>query len=147
MSAPELTKVEMLEAKLAANREARGKAEETQYEADLEARIELETEHGTIAAVKISGFKAGHPTRAYLRTPTSSEYKRYKAQNFATANGKKSPVTPQQSQEQLASSCWVYPADKADQDAMLEAFPGLLTPISMAALALAEGKTEETGKD
>ena len=34
-----------------------------------------------------------------------------------------------------------------ERAAMLEAFPGLLTPISMAAAALAEGKTEETGKD
>ncbi len=135
-----------LEAKLEEKRAARAAAEEAQYEKDLEARLVLEDEHGTIAAVKVSRFVAGQPTRAYLRTPNSSEYKRYKAQMFAVAANKKSALSPQQIQEQLAEACWVYPAAKDAKAAMLEAFPGLLTPLSMAAAALAEGTAEDEGK-
>ncbi len=67
-------KTEELEKKLEASRAERAAAEETQYELDLEARIELEAEFGTIAAVKVARFVPGHPTRAYLRTPRGSEY-------------------------------------------------------------------------
>lgn len=135
-----------LEAKLEAKRVERAAAEEAQYEKDLEARLELEDEHGTVAAVKVSRFAPGQPTRAYLRTPNSAEYKRYKAQMFAAAGSKKSAMSPQQIQEQLAEACWIYPASKEAKAAMLEAFPGLLTPLSMAAAALAEGTAEEEGK-
>ena len=142
-----MSKIAELEAKLEAKRAERAQAEEAQYELDLEARIALEDEHGTIAAVKVSRFVPGQPTRAYLRTPNGAEYKRYKAQMFKAAADKKSPVSTQQAQEMLASACWVYPAGKEAQDAMLGAFPGLLTPLSMAAAALAEGKAEEEGKE
>ncbi len=141
-----MSRAEELEAKLEAKRAERAKAEEAQYEKDLEARIALEEEHGTIAAVKVSRHVAGQPTRAYLRTPTSAEYKRYKAQLFALAGGKKCALSPQGVQEQLAESCWIYPAGKEAQAAMLEAFPGLLSPLSQAATALAEGAAEEEGK-
>lgn len=136
-----------LEAKLEAKRAERAKAEEQQYEKDLEARIALEDEHGTVAAVKVSRFVHGQPTRAYLRTPNAAEYKRYKSQMFAAAGGKKGGVSQQQAQELLAQACWAYPSGKEAQDAMLEAFPGLLTPLSIAAAALAEGKAEDEGKD
>lgn len=141
-----MSKVEELEQKLADRRAARAKAEEAQYEKDLEARIELEDEHGSIASVSVARFVAGHPTMALLRTPTSAEYKRYKAQMFRAAAEKKAAVGQQAAQELLAGACWVYPKTEDERAAMLEAFPGLLTPISMAAAALAEGKTEETGK-
>jgi hypothetical protein len=142
-----VSKVAELEAKLEAKRLEKAKAEEAQYEVDLEARIALEDEHDAIAAVKVSRFVAGQPTRAYLRTPNGAEYKRYKAQMFAAGSGKKCPLSPQQIQEQLAQACWVYPAGKEAQDAMLAAFPGLLTPLSMAAASLAEGKAEDEGKE
>lgn len=141
-----MSKVAELEAKLAAKRAERDAAEEEQYEKDLEARIDLEDEHGTIAAVKVSRFVPGQPTRAFIRTPSSAEYKRYKAQMFASAGGKKGAISPEKAQEMLAEACWVYPAKKEDKDAMLESFPGLLTPMSMAAAALAEGVSEEEGK-
>lgn len=138
-------RTEELEARLEANRAEREKAEDAQYEIDLEKRIELETEHGGIAAVKVSRFVPGQPTRAYLRTPTGPEYKRYKALMFAANQQKNTPKMQVEAQEQLARSCWIYPA-KDDQDAMLAAFPGILSPLSMAAAALAEGKTEDEGK-
>ena len=140
------SKVQELEEKLQAKRDERAKAEEAQYEKDLEARIDLEEEHGTIAHVKVARFSPGQPTHAYLRTPSAVEYKRYKAMMFA-ANGQKNKSKAQQdAQEQLARACWVYPAPDA-QEAMLEKFPGLLTPLSMAAAALAEGAAESEGKD
>lgn len=142
-----MSRVDELEKKLADMRAARAAAEESQYEVDLTARIALEEEHGSIAAVKVSRFVAGQPTRAYLRTPNAAEYKRYKAQMFAAAKDKKTSVSPQQAQELLAQACWVYPATKETQDAMLAEFPGLLTPLSMAAAALAEGTAEDEGKD
>ena len=142
-----MSKVEELEAKLAAKRADRAKAEEAQYEKDLGALIELEDEHGSIASVKVSRFVAGQPTRAFLRTPNAAEYKRYKDLVFRAAADKRAATSAQAAQEQLARSCWVYPAGDAAQVAMLEAFPGLLTPLSMAAAALAEGKAEEVGKD
>jgi hypothetical protein len=140
-----VSRIDELEAKLEAKRAERAAGRETQYEKDLEARIDLEEQHGTIAAVEIARFVPGQPTRAYLRTPSVPEYKRYKAQVYANAQ-KKGAVSLQQAQELLAASCWVYPAGKEAQDAMLEAFPGLLTPLSTAASALAEGKAEEEGK-
>ncbi len=151
-----VTKIEELEAKLEANRLARANAESDQYEKDLEARIALEETHGTVAAVKVARFTPGHPTRAYLRTPTSAEYKRYKSLLYRAQADKKSAVmTAQCAQDQIAKACWVYPAPdpttkdgiSAEQVAMLEAFPGLLTQLFIAATALAEGKTEDTGKD
>ncbi len=143
-----MSRAEELEAKLEAKRAERAAAEEAQYEKDLEARIELEDEHGTIAAVKVSKFVAGQPTRAFVRMPSSAEYKRYKAQVYAASSAnRKSATSTLQAQELLAQSCWVYPATKEAREAMLEAFPGLLTPLIIAATALAEGVAEESGKD
>lgn len=142
------SKIEELEQKLEERRAARERAETEQYERDLEARIELEDEHGTIAAVTVARFVKGQPTRAYLRTPTSAEYKRYKDLIFRAANDRKgAAIATKNAQEQLARACWVYPTTEEAQDAMLEAFPGLLTPLGMAAAALAEGKAEDAGKD
>ncbi|OFX05627.1 MAG: hypothetical protein A3E78_14485 [Alphaproteobacteria bacterium RIFCSPHIGHO2_12_FULL_63_12] len=142
-----MSRVAELEAKRAALQAAKAEAEEAQYEKDLEARIALEEEHGTIAAVKVSRFVPGQPTHAYLRTPNANEYKRFKAQIFAAQAGKKGGVTPSVATEMLAESCWLYPAEKEARDAMLEVFPGLLSPISAAAVALAQGTEEAEGKD
>lgn len=139
------SKSDELEKKLEAMRATRAQAEETQYEADLEARIELEVEHGTIAAVKVSRFSPGQPTHAYLRTPTGPEYKRYKDQIHRAVDRKSVPAQ-QDAIDLLARTCWVYPAGDEAQKAMLAAFPGLLTPLFTAASSLAEGKAVEEGK-
>lgn len=140
------TRLEQLE-KLRADRLAeKAKAQEAQYLVDLEARIALEEEYGTVACVEVTRFVPGQPTRAFIRTPKASEYKRYKAHVFASAQKKKNSMSLEEAQEQLATACWIYPPKEA-QSAMLDAFPGLLTPLGAAASALAEGKTEEEGKD
>lgn len=137
-----MTKIEELEEKLEASRLERAKAEEAQYEKDLEARIALEEQYGGIAAVKVSRFVPGQPTRAYLKTPTGPQYKKYKDLVFRAA-GRKDTAASQEASEGLARACWVYPAPGEAQAAMLEAFPGLLTPLSTAAASLAEGKSED----
>lgn len=140
---PVSAKTEELEQKIEARRVARAEAEEAQYAIDLEARIALEEEHGNIAAVKVR-FTPGQPTRAYLKTPTPAQYKRFKDQVHRAVD-RKNVQAQQDAGELLARSCWIYPdADK--QAAMLDACPGLLSPISIAAAALAEGKAEEEGK-
>lgn len=146
-----MSRIQELEEQIARNAAVRAQAEEKQYEADLEARIALEAEHGPLATVKPARFVAGFPTRAYARIPTASEYKRYKDQ-IHRAVGKKDVAAQQAAAEQLARSCWLYPppGDRGlsdEQQAMLDRFPGILTSISIAALALAEGKADDEGKD
>lgn len=125
--------------------EALAKDEKRQYVADLKARLELEENHGTIAAVKVSRFVRGFPTRAFVRMPSSAEYSRYKKQTFA-AHEKKSIDGQRVAGDLLAASCWIYPKTDEERAAMLEAFPGIQTSILLAATALAEGRAEEEGK-
>lgn len=145
-------KTDELERRLATKRAERAKAEETQLETDLEARLDLEDTHGTIAAVKVSRFVAGHPTFALLKTPDATQYKRYKDQ-IHKAVDRKNTGSQQEAMELLAKAVWIYPAPENDgklspaQKAMLDVFPGLLTPMFQAAAALAEGKAETEGKD
>lgn len=134
-------RIEELEEKLQATRAARAKAREAQYEIDLEARVKLEEEHGTIASVSVACFVAGQPTQAYLKTPTGLQYKKYK-QQINSAAIRKDSKSIIEAGEALAQSCWLYPAPEA-REAMLEAFPGLLSSMSVAATSLAEGKGED----
>jgi hypothetical protein len=139
------TKIEELEARLAAKRAERAQLEAMQYEADLEALLALEDEHGVIAAVKVARFVPGHPTRVFVRTPKSSEYQRFK-DLIHRAVERKSLGKQAEAGEQLARMCWVYPGTEEARAAMLDAFPGLLANIQLAATALAEGKAEDEGK-
>ena len=140
-----MDKIEELEQLRAANKEAREAAEKEQYAKDLEALCKLEEEHETIASVKVARFRKGQPTRALLRTPDTIEYKRYVDQ-IGRAVDKKNTNAMRAAQELLANACWVYPKSPEEKKEMLEAFPGLLTSIALAAAALAEGKSEEEGK-
>lgn len=134
-----------LEAKRAARLEALAAEETSQHIRDLEAREELEDVHGPTAAVKVSKFVKGFPTRAFVKTPTSAQYKRYLAQ-VGKAVEKKNTAAQREAHDLLALSCWVYPIEQKDREAMLEAFPGLLTTLGAAATVLAEGRQEEEGK-
>lgn len=141
-----MASIEELEARRAERKKEHEKAEAEQFGIDLEALDALETEHGdgTIGAIKVR-FKKGTPTRAFFKTPTQAQYKRYTDQVHKAVD-KKSLGKQREAQELLARSCWVYPKDEAAQNEMLEGFPGLLTSIALGAAALAEGKQEEEGK-
>lgn len=140
------SRIEELEGQLAKKRADREKAEAAQYEKDLEARLALEDEHGGVVGVQMPRHVPGQPTRAYLRTPNPSEYKRFKDRLHRSLLGEKKNVAEQQAAaEQLGRACWIYPASDEDKSSMLDAFPGLLTSISNAAAQLAEGKREDEG--
>ncbi len=136
--------IEELEERRAARRAEREKAEREQYATDLAALEGLEDEHGKIAAVKVA-YTKGQPTRAFLKTPTGAQYRRYVDQ-ISKAVEKSNLRSQRDAQELLARSVWVYPKEEKDRAMMLEAFPGLLTSIAIAAANLAEGKAEEEGK-
>lgn len=141
----EKTKLEQLQEQREKQRADRGKQEAAQFEKDFEALVGLEVEHDRVAAVKVT-FVPGLPTRAFLRAPTRLEYQRYRDM-VGRAVEKKNIKAQSEAQDQLAKSCWVYPSEAKERDAMLEAFPGLLASIVLEATKLAEGKAEEEGKD
>lgn len=141
-----MSTVEELESLLAERKAAREKAKADQYAKDLAAYVELEDEHaGCVRRVDASVFKDGQPTFAVLRMPTGAEYKRF-VEQVTRAAEKKNPKATRDATDLLAKACWVYPKDKAAQDSMLEAYPGLLTSMAVAASSLAEGRAEEEGK-
>jgi hypothetical protein len=133
-----------LEAEREAGFEADAREEKRQYVADLKARIAAEEEHGRCTAVKLPRFVKGVPTFALVRAPSGAEYKRYKSMAFNSADKKAEAKIA--ATEMLARSCWVYPAETPEQEAMLAVASGLLSSISLAAQRLAEGKAEEEGK-
>ncbi|MCL2777719.1 MAG: hypothetical protein FWD73_06915 [Polyangiaceae bacterium] len=147
-----MSKIEELEKKIEERREAREKAEEAQYEIDLAARLDLEEEFGKVSEIRVTSYREGFPTRAYVRTPRAVEYKRYK-DILHRAHAAKNTKQVQDAGDQLARACWVYPAQSSDggespeQKAMLDAFPGLLVSINIVAAKLAEGRMGEEGKD
>ncbi len=126
--------------------EARAAAEAAQYEKDLEARIRLEDDLGTLAAVKVVRHVPGQPMQAFVKTPSPSQYKRYKDLVQRSGDDKNGAAKRSDAIDQLARAAWVYPAAEEDREKMLEAFPGILTPIFVAAVRLAEGKSEDEGK-
>lgn len=135
-----------LEKRRAEREEASTKARAEQRLLDEEAYEDLKDEHAAVAAVSTSRFVQGQPTMAIVRMPAPAEYKRYVDQIGANV-AKKSTKGQRDAQELLANSCWVYPASAEARKSMLEVFPGLLTPLSMAAAKLAEGSAEEEGKE
>lgn len=137
-----MTRLEGLEAKLEERRIARNAARDEQKAVDLEAKFALLDEFDTLATVEATGFKPGVSVLAFVRAPNAAEYKRYKDQLFRAAD-KKSAMASKDAGELMARACWVYPPVGEAQSAMLEAFAGLVSSISAAAIALAEGKVEE----
>lgn len=125
--------------------EDREKERAQQELVDLQELAKLRDEHESIGAVKMARFRRGQPTRAGFRMPERPEYKRYNDLIFRAAGDKKSAGI-RDAQEQLARVCWVYPTTKEGRDAMLEAFPGVLTSIALGAAKLAEGAEEDEGK-
>lgn len=143
--AEEKSRVEQLEEAISKKRAARDQAEEDQYATDLEARMSLEEDLGELAAVRVK-FKPGQPTRAYLRTPTDPEYKRF-FQTIQKMTRAKNDEGTKKAQEQLARSCWVYPTTPEARASMLLEYPALLVSIGLCAERLAGGKAEDEGKD
>lgn len=145
MSEAPKTKLEELEQKREALVEERAKAETAQYEKDLEARIRLEDDHGTVGSVKVR-YVPGQATQAFVKTPSPAHYKRYKDLLQRSGEDKKSATKKAEAIDQLAKDSWIYPESEEERAKMLEKVPGLLTSIFVVAVRLAEGKGEDEGK-
>lgn len=143
--ASDVDELQAIEDRLERKREEKAKAERAQRIIDLQAREKLEEEHDAISAVKVARHVAGQPTMAFIRTPSPGEYKRYRDTTAKSATSKNTK-SQNDAADLLARACWVYPADRDAQDAMLEAYPGLLVSLTIAAQKLAEGNAVDEGK-
>jgi hypothetical protein len=135
-----------LEAKRAAKLAERSAARDAQYAIDLEARIELEELHGTLVAVTAKVHTEGSPTFALVRAPSPVEYKRF-VDMVGKASKSGNTSAQRTAAEMMARACWVYPEGDEAQSAMLESYSGLLTTMANTVAALAQGESEEQGKD
>lgn len=140
-------KINEIEARRAARKAGLETQKTAQKETDLEAIDALECEHGdeSVATLTVNGYRPGLPTMIGVVAPSEPVYRRFvqkvrRAKDNAEARGS--------AQDELAVSCWAYPAkdDEATRKAMLDAFPGLLVSVSIEAARLAELRGAEEGK-
>lgn len=124
------------------------KAEEAQNATDLEALNTLEIEHGDgmVRAVKVPTFMRGLPRRVFFKAPTTPQYQRY-TDTYGRATTKQSPAGQRAALELLGKSCWLYPTNQEQREALVEAFPGLEVSVGLAAAKLGEAEQENEGKD
>jgi hypothetical protein len=138
--------VEELEAKRAARKAETDKARAEQYAKDLAAIDALECENlsgGMLdISLRVTNFVPGLPSLVGVRAPKEIEYKRF----FQQINRAGNADAKMAALEQMAKTCWVYPADEAQRKAMLEANPGLIACVGNLANKLAEMQTAEEGK-
>lgn len=137
---------EEIEAKRAARAAEADAARAEQETADLEAIDALEASSGAaFRTMTANGFKPGVSVKIAFRAPSGPEYKRY-CDLVGRAADKRDATARRTAQEQLAESCWVYPADKDARQAVRDAFPGTLLSLAIEAAKFAELRSEEEGK-
>ena len=134
------TKIDELEARRAARKEAIETARAEQYAKDLEAIEPIEIEHGDdrVAALKTASYVAGLPTIVLVKTPTPALFARYR--QMVRKAGKNIEQVGA-ALDLLAESCVAYPA--ADVYArMKDAWPSINDTVGAKAVELgeAEGK-------
>lgn len=140
-------RIEELMERRDSRRAALAEKEAEQLVVDLEALEKLESELDVRVRAVVVSYQSGFPTRAFVRTPGPSEYKRYKdTVQRAVSSKNDSGTGVGKALDQLARACWIYPTEQVDRDAMLAAFPGILGSIATVATELGEGKAEEEGK-
>lgn len=117
-----------------------------QHANDLEAIEALEAElgHKINPSKQVQQFKAGLPVIVGVRSPSAAEYKRMFAKVNSAGQNANAKVA---AHTELARSCWVYPKDEAQREAMIEANSGLLASIGNFANKLAEVELAEEGKE
>jgi hypothetical protein len=136
-----------IEARRAERRAENDKARTAQEALDLEAIDALESERGEpLHTMTANGYRSGVSVKVAFRAPSAPEYKRY-CDLVGKAQERKDPTARRQAQEQLAASCWLYPAQDSDgRKAMLEAFPGVLISLAIEVAKVAELRAEDEGK-
>ena len=117
------------------------KAEQEQYERDLEAIDDLEVLHGdSNIGVRRVAYTPGLPVLLAVRTPKPAEVKRYRSR-----------IKPQDLESataaaiELQSVCRVYP-DDATFAKVLAARPGVDAQLGAKAVELATAASESEGK-
>ncbi len=139
--------IEDIEKRRADRKAATAKAQEEQYEKDLEALDALEAEHGEgrVVRMNIKGFVPGLPTFIVIRSPGGTPlYKRYTA--MVRAAGKNATAIGT-AQDMLGEASIVYPSDPAVLKALLEEFPGAKISAAIRAVACVELEAQEEKKD
>jgi hypothetical protein len=141
-----LPTLEELAERSAARSEKLSELAKNQELLDAIAKDELEEQLGksNIAILRTGRYVSGQPLIAIVKTPSPDQYKRFvdqvrKANSDLTLVGR--------AQDLLAQSVWVYPKEKIARDSMLEAFPGILPSIVIAASKMTELRSESEGKE
>lgn len=139
-------KIEEIQRKRDERREAIQRAKEEQFAKDLEVLASLEEEHGHDAVVRLDmeRFVEGQPTFVVIKAPSRAAYKRFQDTMAIAEKGR--GQKPLEVHEQFARACWVYPAERAEQEALLESFPGVSLSMSIRAQRFAEARVVDEGK-
>lgn len=138
-----MSRIEEIEARRAARREAEEKAKAAQYESDLEELEKAEAAYGcsSVAFLKVD-FVPGLPTMVVIRRPDAEYVKRFNQKAMA-ASGK--PHLGGAAIEELADSCVVYPKPDVYQK-MCETFGSLKLSVGARAVKMNEAHAVEAGK-
>jgi hypothetical protein len=143
-------KIKAIQEERRLRKEALEKQHDEQHATDLAALSALEVEHGdgNVKPIKVR-FEPGLPTLVVVRKPKPPEYNRYYSEVKVKANGK--PGDARKGAEDLGALCLLYPPKDTDEDdtraRLLEARPGLLSQVGVAAATMAYGDEVDEGKD
>ncbi len=145
-------KLDALEVRRQAIREAHAAAYEEQLLADMTALVDLEEEHGFERTVRVdlgswkSGVGAATMVVARIPGRGSDMFKRYEQ---SIARAKSGTTDMLNAAHQLAESCLVYPSKKAAPElyeATMELAPGVLTNLALQVSKAVQGHAEEEKK-
>jgi hypothetical protein len=135
------SRIEEIEARIAARKEKHEAGKLAQYEQDLEALDQLEAAYGygKVARVNLNTWVDGFPTFVVVRAPKPIEFKRYQDQ---LADPKKHASAAASA---LADVCVVYP-EKDIWKSLCDELPAVRVMSGVAAVELSAAKAHAEGK-
>lgn len=138
------TELELVRAKIDAQRAAATAVKEAQQLIDAQALYDAGEEHGVdkIREVPMTSYIPGLPTLVIVQRPEQIAHKR-----FVDQTAKKGAETPEyiKAATQLAAVCVIYPP-KETYEKMCAECPGIMVPIGVAAANLAGAQLIDAGK-
>jgi len=144
VAAPKLSKVEEIQARREAKREALEAQKEEQRAIDLEALEALEDEHGINNIVWMDlPYTPGLVSLVAAKCPTPAYMKRYR--DMCKTKNEKHPDYIAAA-EMLAAVCRVYPPEQDDYKKVLDARPGVHVQLGVAAMKLGSGREQDESK-
>lgn len=143
-----MSRLDDIKAKRAALLEQRRAAEEDQRATDYEAIYAIEDATGEVLRVLEVEHVSGLPCTIGVRAPSAHEVKRYhdRLRLRVSRSGRPETADAIGAQEELGRACTVYPQGEV-LDRLEEARPGLRVSAGMAAVALAQAREADEGKD